>query len=340
MKNSDTPVWNKPFSHIYVEEQAYHYPRTERILRAFSEAAVIPCRNYKDIFCRGHQNPQLQRQSSALILAVAQPPYCYPGAPVCQSFGEEHFYYTSNVMNCIYDCEYCYLQGMYASGHVVVFVNPEDTFAEVEQRLLEHPMYICISYDTDLFALERQLGFLKDWCAFAKLHPQLTLEIRTKCASLSTLSALPVLPNVILALTLSPEYIAARYEHRTPGLDARLRLGKRALEEGRPLRLCFDPLLCVPDYREHYRTLFSKTFGTLSGDAIRDVSVGVFRISKDYLKNMRKARPCAITYYPYELTDGVYHYGPARSKEMLDFAKEELLHYLPSEKIFVWEDFS
>lgn len=30
------------------------------------------------------------------------------------------------MMNCIFDCEYCYLKGMYPSGNLVVFVNLED----------------------------------------------------------------------------------------------------------------------------------------------------------------------------------------------------------------------
>ena len=36
-------------------------------------------------------------------------------------------------MNCVFDCEYCYLKGMYPSANLVVFVNLEDIFAEVEK---------------------------------------------------------------------------------------------------------------------------------------------------------------------------------------------------------------
>ena len=57
-------------------------------------------------------------------------------------------------MNCIYDCEYCYLKGMYQSAHLVIFVNLEDIFAEVKKIIAQHEMYLCVSYDTDLLALE------------------------------------------------------------------------------------------------------------------------------------------------------------------------------------------
>lgn len=58
------------------------------------------------------------------------------------------------MMNCIYDCEYCFLKGMYPSGNLVIFVNIEDFLNEIESRLKEHSIYLCVSYDTDMLALE------------------------------------------------------------------------------------------------------------------------------------------------------------------------------------------
>ncbi len=336
MNDSAKPVYSRPFSHIYVESAAKDHPRARRLLARFPEAKVIECRDYKEIFSRPRQRPAVQRNSQALLLACAKQPAIHPGAAVCQSFGNEHFYYTSNVMNCIFDCEYCYLQGMYPCSHLVIFVNLEDTFAEIERMLQTHPMYISISYDTDLLALEALTGFLSDWCAFAASHPTLLLEVRTKAAASAVLSSLPVLQNVIWAFTLSPQTVIERHEHRTPPLSARLQTASKALSEGRRVRLCFDPLLRIPDFRTHYRELFRETFAALPPQKLTDVSLGVFRISREYLKNMRKNRPCGITCYPYELSDGVYHYGAEKTAELLDFAKEELTKYLPEEKLFLW----
>lgn len=338
MNNSEKTAFRKAFSRIYLEENAINYPRTESILSHFPDAQIIPVADYKHVFNRPHQNTLLQKQAPSLILAVGKPPYLYPGAAVCQSFGEEHFYYTGCVMNCPYDCEYCYLQGMYPSGDVVVFVNPEDFFRETENVLAEHPLYLCISFDTDLLALEPVLGYVRAWSEFAAAHPTLTLEVRTKSAAVSSLSALPVLPNVILAVTMSPDEVIRRYEHRTPSLSERIRLADAALAEGRPVRLCFDPMLMIPDYENAYRNMFRRIFETIPASRIRDVSVGSFRISADYMKRMRRNRPCEITLYPYELTDGVYHYDNSRLQAMLALARSELAGIIPDEKIFYWED--
>ena len=60
-------------------------------------------------------------------------------------------------MNCIFDCEYCYLKGMYPSANIVVFVNLEDIFAEVAQKLENHSLYLCVSHDTDLLKWNQSL---------------------------------------------------------------------------------------------------------------------------------------------------------------------------------------
>ena len=47
---------------------------------------------------------------------------------------------------------------MYPSGNLVIFINIEDIFAELETLLAKHPVYLCVSYDTDLLALENIAG--------------------------------------------------------------------------------------------------------------------------------------------------------------------------------------
>ena len=127
-----------------MERAAAEHPVTERILARFPHAAVILIEHYKDVFCRRGQDYVLQHGAQNLILAKKRGTLLYEGAPVCQSFGNDNFYYTSCVMNCVYDCEYCYLKGMYPSGNLVIFVNLEDIFAETKRRLAGRPMYLCV----------------------------------------------------------------------------------------------------------------------------------------------------------------------------------------------------
>ena len=360
-----SPVaYRKPFSVIYVEEAALTYPRAQRILSRLPDAERILIRDYRDVFNRAHQNPVLQKKAQALILAVSDRPRVYEGAPVCQDFDNDRFFYSSDVMNCVFDCEYCYLQGMYPSGNIVVFVNLEATFAALDRLLregpegtdllsavdsgsapqirdgsdTENPLYVCISYDTDLLALEPLLGYFADWTGYAEAHPGLTLELRTKSAARSVLRSLPVPENIILAVTLSPDPVIRAMEHRTPSLSARLEFAAEAISLGWKVRLCFDPMIAVHDAQTVYDAMFDTVFDTLPMDRIHDVSVGLFRISREYLKEMRRHRPCAVTCYPYELTDGVYHYPAETGEPLTKLAVNRLSEVLPQERIFLWDD--
>ena len=89
-------------------------------------------------------------------------------------------------------------------------------------------------------------------------------------------------------------------------------------------------------WKNSYSTLVENIFSRVSPDDLYDVSIGVFRISTEYLKNMRKKRPdSAIVQYPYITEQGVSHYGNL-SEEMIQYLQELLLKYLPEEKIFIW----
>ena len=146
--------YNKMFSHVYVEKGVAEHPRTKQILEKLNNTTVIEIDHYKDVFCRKKQSISAQSNAKALILAENTSGCIYEGAPVCQSFGNENFYYCSCMMNCIFDCEYCYLKGMYPSGNLVVFVNLEDIFAELEALLAQKSIYLCVSYDADLVAID------------------------------------------------------------------------------------------------------------------------------------------------------------------------------------------
>lgn len=323
------------FSHIYVERRVSDHPATLKILEHFPMAKTVYINHYKDIFNRRHQNFCVQKQAPALILAKKEGQLVYPGPPVCQSFGNHYFYYTSCIMNCIYDCEYCYLQGMYPSGNVVLFVNLEDIFAEVDNLLLKHPVYLCVSYDTDLLALEGIAGFVRRWYDFASLRPKLTIEIRTKSGAFKRLEKLAPVPNVIFAWTLSPQSIIEKYEHYTAPLDIRIRQLRQAAAAGFLVRICFDPLIYIENFKEVYGALVKQVFS--EPVHIMDASIGVFRVSVDYLKQIRRHRPGSrLLWYPFVSEQGVYHYGHELSEKMTETVKGFLLDYMEDERLFVW----
>ena len=326
-----------------MEKAVRDHPRTKRILQRFPNAKIILTDHYKDVFCRKGQNFILQQQSQNLILGTKQGNLIYKGAPVCQSFGNENFYYASCIMNCVYDCEYCYLKGMYPSGNIVVFVNLEDIFDEVRTRLQEHAIYLCISYDTDMLAMEQITGYTKEWISFAQTQTNLSnplkIEIRTKSADLRFWQKHSPVPGIIYAVTLSPQAVIDACEHKTPPLCQRLASAREAVQRGFPVRLCFDPMLYCRNWEQQYGEMLRQVFDEIDMDKIEDVSVGTFRVSQDYLKKMRKNQPgSAVVQFPYQNDKGVYHYSKELTTQMEGFLVDNLKDKISEDKIFLWKN--
>ena len=336
-----------PFSHIYIEEALLGAEEVRAILRKFPKAKCIPIRHYKDLFNRRKQNRALQEKSRKLILAKKEGQRIYPGAPVCQSFSESAFYYASLLMNCPFHCEYCYLQGMYPSANLVLFLNVEDYFSDCQRLIKEKgSLYLCISYDTDLLALEELYPFVERFARFLEKEPNLRIEVRTKAGGESLFRRLLKIQlsedakkRLIFAFTLSPEKIVSEAEHGTAGLKGRLKAIKMAVEEGFTLRLCFDPMLYHADWERLYTKLLETVFREIPMEKLYDVSVGSFRISESYLKSMTKACGASpYTSFPYENTDGYYHYPKELLLKMEGFLEQKLLEKFPKEKIFRWTE--
>jgi spore photoproduct lyase len=323
------------FSHIYIEEQAAEYPLTKKITSRFPKATHVPISNYKEVFNRPRQRWDHQKQALKLILAVRNDAFLYPGSSFVPNFQHSRFFYTTPVLNCLYGCEYCYLQGMFPSANLVAFVNDDDFIhAATKEIASDQPAYLCISYDTDLLAMENIFGYCERYIDYAKNNPHVTLEIRTKSANIDALSEITPAPNVILAWTISPDHVISHYEHRTPTLTARLAAITKAHQRGWRVRLCIDPILRVDSWLHHYTELIHETFAKLTPDAIDDVSVGVFRIPSGYLRAMQENNPTsAIVHYPYTVRNQSASYTPEQHREMIETITTELQQHLPQEKI-------
>lgn len=339
-------LYQEHFQHIYVEEAILQSPDVERVLRKFPKAKVIPIRHYKDVFNRKKQGRLAQSRSRKLILAKKEGQRLYEGAVVCQDFAESHFCYTSLLMNCPFHCAYCYLQGMYPSSNLVMFLNLEDYFSDCKKWIAEKgSLYLCISYDSDLLAMEGVYPYVEEFARFLNQENALRIEVRTKAGGEGLWRKMQKLPlssegrkRMIFAFTLSPEEIIEEAEEGSARLSSRIFAIQKALEEGYLVRLCFDPMIYHPRWKELYSDLLQEVFEKIPMEQIHDCSVGSFRISESYLKAMGKALPNSPhTQFPYENTGGYYHYPKELMEEMEGFLYSRLQEKLPKEKIFRWD---
>jgi len=345
LKISKQNYTNETFSHIYIEKDALNYPLTNEITSKLNKSKIVYIDNYNEIFSRKNQNPFLQKLSPSLILAVNKGDFIYKGSPLCHDFEQQNFYYTNFIVNCLFDCDYCYLKGMNFSSHILFFVNLSDYFHELSRlinEIKERPergqgkIYLSISYDSDILLFEGIYPFLKEWIDFAEANPLITIEIRTKSTNYKKFLNYSPLENLIITWSISPQEVIEKYEKNTPSLERRLMAISQLLQKGWKINLALDPILYIGEnWQEKYKEFINSISKKINLQKINAITLGVFRIPVDYLKRFKKFFKSPIAFFPYQTTNGVSTYPEELKSEMIEFVYSELEKIYNKTNIYV-----
>lgn len=321
---------------IYIESDLLGHPRAQSVLQRYPHARIIPCDHYGEVFNPKAQSFRLQKNNPALIIARKHNKHVL-AAPDGYGIGGDRNYYFSHMLNCVYDCRYCFLQGMYRSAHWVWFINYEDFADEIKQTLTanKQPCWFFSGYDCDSLAYEPTTGFIEYFLPLFAEHQTAHLEIRTKSTQIRSLLNNQPLPNVVVAFSFTPEKIANKLEHGVPAIKKRINAMLKLARAGWQIGLRFDPLIYWRDYKSHYQALFSEIFAKLDDSALHSVSLGAFRLPKPFFDNMVKLYPEEVLFAG-NLTDKakMVSYPEQQEQEIIDFCTNELARYVPEEKFF------
>jgi len=323
---------------IYVEEEVRDHPRTAAIRDRLPNARIIPIERYGEVFNRAAQDFRLQKRQPALILARKHSGHVL-AAPREYSIGHARNFYFSHMLNCIYDCRYCFLQGMFRSAHYVAFVNYEDIQAAVDERLAdsggEGDSCFFSGYDCDSLALDAVTGFCDDFLPFFAERPAAWLELRTKSTRIDALLAREAFPNCVVAFSFTPDEMHRALEHGVPSIDRRLRAMAALQKRKWTLGLRFDPLILCEGWRERYRELFERVFATVDPEHVHSVSIGPFRLPRDYYRQLERLYPRERLFATQiENRDGMVSYPADVEAEMLAFCTRELEERVGSDVVF------
>ena len=325
---------------IYHEEGILDHPRSQEILRRYPRATLIPCTHYKDVFNPGGQSFRLQKKSPSLILA-RQTGSLVHSVPATYGIGGIRNFYFSHLLNCLYDCRYCFLQGMFPSAHYVLFVNYDDFQNEILRKTEEsadEASWFFSGYDCDSLALENVTGFADSFLPFFAKHANAHLELRTKSVNLKVLENATPLPNVVTAFSFTPDEISEQLEHRVPSVSSRIRAMEKIAGLGWPVGLRIDPLIDCVNFEERYRALFDKLFANLPPDSVHSVSLGAFRVPVSYFKKMEKLYPEEPLFAgKFEKRGNFTGYRQEIEQDRSAFCQDELLKRIPKEKLFQCE---
>lgn len=322
---------------LYIESAVERHPRTQTIRARFPKARTVFCERFGEVFNPKAQNFRLQKQRPALILAEKFQKFVLP-APAGYGIGGRRNYYFSHMLNCLYDCRYCFLQGMYQSANYVLFVNYEDFQARIREICAETPeddAYFFSGYDCDSLAFEPVTGFAEQFLPLFADLPNAWLELRTKSTQIRTLLNRQPVARCVVAFSLAPDAVAGKVEAKAPPVAKRIEAAAKLQRQGWPIGLRFDPVIYQHDYRQIYRELFDQVFAAVDASKLHSASLGVFRLPEQYFKKIHKLYPDEKLFAsPFQTAAGMVSYRADLEQAMMADCSRMLLEYIPQESFF------
>lgn len=324
---------------LYIESEAIKHSRTQEIIKKFPQARIIEIDRFSDVFNRKNQDfRQQKKQLNTLILAKKHGDFFHE-VPSSFALETKHNYYFSHLYNCPYDCEYCFLQGMYRSAQFVMFVNFEDFQSAIKQKIKDchgESVTFFSGYDNDSLAMEPVTHFAQEFIPWFSQFENAFMELRTKSAHTKVFENLTPSPNIICAFTLSPEIIQKKWEARTAPLKARIEAIKKLQSRGWNIGIRIEPVIRCQDWEKHYGDLFDTIESEIDCTKIANIYFGQFRLPKDFFKKMHKMHPQSTLFTKYyELRDnGEISYSKDQTEEMFEFIMKRSQKIIENNKIY------
>jgi spore photoproduct lyase len=325
------------FKNVFVEKEIINSLRVTQILEKLKLVPTL-IDNYQDYFGIV-KKPYLQkRESLNLFIAKKKGTLIKEAPPAYGLTGVPHYYFV-HAYNCIYECDYCYLQGHFDSPDIVLFTNFENVADEMSLLSKSHPeIWFHAGEFSDSLALSHISGELPLLFDFFKIHTNAKLELRTKSVNIRELKKLTPLKNIITSFSLSPDKTARTHDLKTPGLSARLKAMKELYELGHPLAIHFDPIIYHENFLDNYRDLLEELMELIPVQALQYVSVGVVRFPANVFYQVQNNYPKSSLHRAEFITgsDGKIKYPRPMRLWILNKVKELCLEYgISSEKVYL-----
>ena len=322
---------------VYFEEDTSNYSATNRIRLALPNANWIPIERFQEVFNIRTQNFRIQKKNPALIIAKKHDNFVLP-APSGFGMGSNKNFYFSHMYNCLYDCGYCFLQGMYSSANYVLFVNYEDFFEAISETIHLHKndtQTYYSGYDCDSLAFDKISHFSGHMLNFFQNFPEVEVELRTKSIVISSLLTRNPIKNCVIAFSLSPDSIAEKLDNKAPSIRRRIAAIKELSNNGWPIGLRLDPLIYTDDWKLKYSELISNLMRQIDVRSIHSVSYGLLRFPKRMYKKISNLHSeTGLFAFPMEANKDIISYSEEIENDMYSFIQKKLRAYLPDIKIF------
>lgn len=247
------------------------------------------------------------------------------------------------VQQCAFGCAYCSIQSFYSKNHIKVVGNLE---SYLENLILEEGVWhIGTGQSSDSLFFGDDYGTLTALSAFARKHPEMVIELKTKSSRTDWIR--PDIPkNVVATWSINAKTIVEKEEHLTSSAEKRIESAVKASENGILVGFHVHPMVYFKGWKEEYASLVRLLCSSVNPEKVVMIGMGTLTFTKQNLKVLREGgRRTLVTKIPLTPAAGKYSYPLETKKEMFSYLyslfpeewKKKVFFYLCMEDPSLWK---
>ncbi len=335
-------------SKIFVEKRILEHPVTRRILSKLELLAPIVFNDLSKFILESHTFQGSNQANKPMVLAYQKSEFLKwcPGTRNYICCG----YQILNLMNnCEINCSYCILQGYLNSPFIIVYVNIEDLFAELEEKIVKQSdkiFRIGTGELADSLSTDHLTGYSSQLVSFFADKKNAIIELKTKTILIENFINLHHHGRTVVSWSLNTPQIISTEESSAPTLEERLAAAEKCQQAGYRLAFHFDPMIFYDGWEPEYHRVIIKIFEKIDPKNIIWISLGALRYPSHFDQMIRKNHPASNIVYG-ELFPGkdgkLRYFKPLRIlmfNKMYQWIKElapDVFVYLCMESSEVWQ---
>ncbi|MFH1283156.1 MAG: spore photoproduct lyase family protein [bacterium] len=331
---------------VYIEKSIKNKSLLNIICSKLSKVKKVFINNPKDVGSNKSVSPFLIKDS--LILAEQKGPFilrcpCSPNQIPCG------YWIIDWGMGCPYKCSYCYLNYYQNCRGILVYVNINRCFVELEEFLSKQKQIVRIGTGEfiDSLALEGVVPVAKRFVEYFAKKDNAVLELKTKSTCIEHLLKLKHKKRTVISWSVNTKHVAKIEEIGAPSVVARINAAKKAQSAGYPIGFHFDPICYYQGWENDYKDLVDQIFKKITPESVEWISLGTLRfnpalknILRDHYPNQRLLLGELIVGQ-----DGKMRYVRPLRVKIYNTVADYLLKYIPRSKLYlcmespeIWQD--
>ncbi|MBQ5391977.1 MAG: DNA photolyase, partial [Spirochaetales bacterium] len=200
------------------------------------------------------------------------------------------------VQQCAFACAYCSIQSFYSQNEIRVLSDLKQHLEDM--RLEEGTWHIGTGQSSDSLLLGDDYGTLTALASFARLHPDVVVELKTKSARTDWIK-MDLPQNIVSTWSLNAETPALKEEHLAATPEARIKAARACAQSGHLVGFHIHPMVLFNGWQDEYKSLIMSLCDNISPENVVMIGIGTLTFTKQNLRTLRESgRPTRVTQMP------------------------------------------